>query len=120
MRAKTKTTATQKSAAQPKTDGHAILDAYQKGAGLAELKKEFGVKNKAHLAKILMESMIASGKLPSLKKKTAKVVPKEFAVAVNMRGTIVLPKDAVIDAFKMQVGQKFVVRKRGEKIILGV
>jgi hypothetical protein len=118
MKAKTKTTATPKSAAKLKTDDQAILAAYQKGAGLAELKEKFGVKSKAHLAKILMESMIASGKLPSLKKKVVKAVPKEFTVMVNKRGTIVLPKDAVIDAFKMQVGQKLVVRKRGTSIIL--
>lgn len=118
MRAKTKTTAAPKSAAKPKTDDQAGLAAYQKGASLAELKEKFGVKSKAHLAKILMDSMIASGKLPSLKKNVVKAVPNEFTVAVNKRGTIVLPKDAVIDAFKMQVGQKLVVRKRGKKVIL--
>lgn len=118
MRAKTKTAATPKSAAKPKTDDQTILAAYQKGAGLAELKEKFGVKSKAHLAKILMDSMIASGKLPSLKRKAVKAVPREFTVMVNKRGTIVLPKDAVIDAFKLQVGQKVVVRKRGNNIIL--
>lgn len=114
MRAKTKT------AAKPKTADQTILAAYQKGAGLAELKEKFGVKSRTHLAKILMESMIASGKLPSLKKNAVKAVPKEFTVMVNKRGTIVLPKDAVIDAFKMQVGQKLVVMKRGQKIVLGM
>jgi len=120
MRAKTKTTATPKSAAKPKTDDQTILAAYQKGAGLAELKEKFGVKSKAHLAKILMDSMIASGKLPPLKRKAVKDVPKEFTVMVNKRGTIVLPKDAVIDAFKMQVGQKLVVSKRGKRIVLAI
>lgn len=122
MRAKTKVTpklnSTPKTAPKSKTETEAILAAYQKGASLPELKEKFGVKSKAHLAGILMDSMISSGKLPSLKRKAVKVAQKEFAVAVNKRGTIVLPKDAVIDAFKMQVGQKLVVRKRGTRILL--
>jgi len=123
MRAKTKVIPKPNSTPKTpkmKTETEAILAAYRKGASLPDLKEKFGVKGKAHLAGILMDSMISSGQLPSLKKKAAKVVQKEFAVAVNKRGTIVLPKDAVIDAFKMQVGQKLVVRKRGKKIVLAV
>lgn len=123
MRAKTKVTPKPNSTPKtpkPKTESEAILAAYQKGASLLELKEKFGVKGKAHLAGILMDSMISSGKLPSLKRKAVKEVQKEFVVAVNKRGTIVLPKDAVIDAFKLQVGQELVVRKRGTRIVLSV
>lgn len=94
-----------------------ILGAYRRGASLTDLKQKFGVKSKAHLAKILLESEIASGKLPPLTKKAMMPPKKEFAVMVNNRGTIVIPKEAVIEAFKLQVGQKLAVRKRGKRIV---
>ena len=47
-----------------------------------------------------------------------KQLPTEFKVAVNQRGTIVLPKEAVADAFHFAQGQSFVARRRGRKIIL--
>lgn len=112
-----------KSEAVPKaqqTTPKAIISAYRRGASLPDLKQKFGVKSKAHLAKILLESEITAGKLPPLTGKAATAPKKEFTVVVNKRGTIVLPKDAVIDAFKLQVGQKLVVRKRGKKIALVV
>jgi len=107
--------------AAPKTSSvapKAILSAYRRGARLADLKQKFGVKSKAHLASILLESQIASGKLPPLTRKITAHPKKEFTVAVNKRGTIVLPKEAVVEAFKLQVGQKLMVRKRGKKILL--
>ena len=111
-----------KSEAVPKgqqSTAKTILGAYRRGASLADLKQRFGVKSKAHLAKILLESQIAVGKFPPLKK-TAAVPAKKFTVVVNKRGTIVLPKEAVVDVFKFQVGQKFVVRKRAKRIVLGI
>jgi hypothetical protein len=110
-----------KSEAVPKTQPttpKAIISAYRRGASLPDLKLRFGVKSKAHLAKILLESEITAGKLPPLTGKTAAPPKKEFTVLVNKRGTIVLPKEAVIDTFKMQVGQKLVVRKRGKNLRL--
>jgi bifunctional DNA-binding transcriptional regulator/antitoxin component of YhaV-PrlF toxin-antitoxin module len=45
-------------------------------------------------------------------------VPTEFKVSVNTRGTIVIPKEAVADAFRFAPGQSFVARRRGTKIVL--
>lgn len=97
----------------------AILKTYAAGATLAELNQKFGIKGKGQLASAVLDALIQSGKMPQLARGRAKKeVPSEFTVAVNLRGTIVLPKDAVADAFRFVKGQSFVARRRGKKIIL--
>jgi len=97
----------------------AILKTYTAGASLAELKTKFGISGKGQLASAVLDALIQSGKMPVLARARArKEVPSEFTVAVNKRGTIVLPKDAVADAFRFSQGQSFVARRRGKKIIL--
>lgn len=97
----------------------AVLKTYSAGASLAELKRKFGIRGKGHLANAVLDALIQSGKMPKISRGNAKQkLPSEFTVKVNMRGTIVLPKDAVGDAFHFTTGQSFVARRRGKKIIL--
>lgn len=97
----------------------AILKAYAAGATLSELKEKFGIKGKSQLAGAVLDALIRSGKMPRLARGRAKKeLPSQFKVAVNLRGTIVLPKDAVSDAFRFTQGQSFIARRRGKKIIL--
>jgi hypothetical protein len=97
----------------------AILKTYTAGATLAELQDKFGIKGKGQLASAVLDALIKSGKMPALARGRAKKeIPTEFKVAVNLRGTIVLPKDAVSDAFHFTQGQSFIARRRGKKIIL--
>lgn len=97
----------------------AIMKTYSAGASLAELRDKFGIRGKSQLAGVVLDSLIQSGKMPKLTRgRGPKPAASEFPVAVNKRGTIVLPKDAVSDAFHFTTGQKFVARRRGKKIIL--
>lgn len=97
----------------------AILKSYAGGASLPELKAKFGIRGKSQLASAVLDALISTGKMPPIARARAKkAVPAAFTVAVNKRGTIVLPKDAVVDAFRCTVGQKFTARRRGKKIIL--
>ena len=97
----------------------AILKTYTAGATLAELNEKFGIKGKGQLASAVLDALIRSGKMPELARgRTKKTLPSEFKVTVNLRGTIVLPKDAVSDAFRFTQGQSFLARRRGKKIIL--
>ncbi len=67
----------------------------------------------------MLDALILSGKMPRIARGRAKKeLPSEFKVTVNSRGTIVLPKDAVSDAFHFSQGQTFIARRRGTKIIL--
>jgi len=101
------------------SNSSAILKTYTGGATLAELKDKFGIKGKGQLASAVLDALIRSGKMPVLARGRAKKeLPTEFKVAVNLRGTIVLPKDAVSDAFRFSRGQAFLARRRGKKIIL--
>ena len=101
------------------SNSSAILKTYAAGATLAELKDKFGIKGKGQLASAVLDALIRSGKMPQLARGRAKKeLPSEFKVAVNLRGTIVLPKDAVSDAFRFSQGQAFIARRRGKKIIL--
>lgn len=97
----------------------AILKTYLTGATLAELRQKFGIRGKGHLANAVLDALIQSGKMPKIARGRVKPeTPSEFSVKVNKRGTIVLPKDAVGDAFHFTTGQTFVARRRGKKIIL--
>ena len=97
----------------------AILKSYAAGASLAELKTKFGIRGKNQLASAVLDALISTGKMPPIARGRAKkAVPAAFPVAVNTRGTIVLPKEAVIDAFRCTIGQKFTARRRGKKLIL--
>ena len=97
----------------------AILKTYSSGATLAELKQKYGIRGKGQLAAAVLDALIESGKMPALARGRAKKdIPSEFPVAVNKRGTIVLPKEAVGDAFHFSTGHAFVARRRGKKIIL--
>jgi len=97
----------------------AILKTYSAGATLAELKDKYGIRGKGQLASAVLDALIKSGKMPALARGRAKKeLPAEFKVTVNLRGTIVLPKDAVSDSFGFKQGQSFVARRRGKKIIL--
>jgi hypothetical protein len=97
----------------------AILKTYAAGASLADLKDKYGITGKGQLASAVLDALIQSGKMPALTRgRSKKELPSEFPVAVNKRGTIVVPKDAVAGAFRFSPGQKFVARRRGKKIIL--
>ncbi len=101
------------------SNSSAIMKTYAGGATLAELKEKFGIKGKGQLASAVLDALIKSGKMPELARGRAKKeLPSEFKVTVNLRGTIVLPKDAVSDAFRFSQGQSFIARRRGKKIIL--
>jgi hypothetical protein len=104
---------------KPVRNPTAILKTYTAGASLAELKAKYGIRGKSQLASAVLDALIRSGKMPAIARGRAKrSVPTEFKVAVNLRGTIVLPKEAVADAFHVSSGQSFVARRRGRKIIL--
>jgi len=97
----------------------AILKTYTAGASLTELRDKYGIRGKGQLASAVLDALIQSGKMPALTRgRSQKALPNEFPVAVNKRGTIVLPKDAVAGAFRFSPGQAFVARRRGKKIIL--
>jgi len=94
----------------------AILKNYQAGATLEELKKKYGLRGKSQLATAVFDALVKAGKLPPLSKSGQK--KSEVTVAVNKRGTIIIPKDAVIASFGAKMGQSYTVRKKGTKIIL--
>lgn len=98
----------------------AIVRHYLAGASLEELKKKFGIRGKSQLATAVLDSLIKAGKMPPLVRKKSKAdeKPKEFKVSVNKRGTVILPKEAVIDTFKATEGQSYSVKRRGRKIVL--
>ena len=97
----------------------AILKSYAAGASLVDLREKFGIRRKSQLAGAVLDAYIESGKLPALSRGgSGKALPVEYTVTVNRRGTIVIPKEAVGDAFRFGPGQSFVARRRGRKIIL--
>ena len=98
----------------------AVVKQYVAGATLDELKAKYGIRGKSQLATAVLDSLIKEGKMPPLARRGRKpsAKPKDFKVKVNKRGTVVLPKEAVVEAFGAKTGQTYSVKKRGKKIIL--
>ena len=95
----------------------AILKTYAAGATLAELNQQ--VRHQGQRPARERGARCphpAPGKCPrSRAGGRSRTSPTEFKVAVNLRGTIVLPKDAVTDAFRFTQGQSFIARRRGQE-----
>jgi len=109
-----------KPAAMKRKSSSALVRDYTAGATLGELKKKYGIRGKTQLATAVLDSLIKEGKMPPLAPSGRGGAPdqRDFKVSVNRRGTLILPKEAVIEAFRAREGQAFTVRKRGRKIIL--
>ena len=84
----------------------------EEGKPQPEVMEKFGFKNSTQLKVAYANALMESGGAPKIKGKgrTKKFKPVNTKVAVNGRGSLIIPK-ALIDSMKIKAGQAFEVKK---------
>ena len=95
-----------------KIDNEKLLKMIKEGKPQSEVMEEFEFKNSTQLKVAYANALMESGGAPKIKGKgrTKKVKPVKSKVAVNGRGSLIIPK-ALVDSMKIKVGQAFEVKK---------
>ena len=91
-------------------DLKALLKMIEGGDTQADIMKKFGFKNSSQLKVAYMNAMIESGKAPEIKRGRKSKATVDTRVAVNGRGTLVIPK-ALIESFGLKEGASFEAKK---------
>ena len=93
-------------------DGKDLLRMIKEGSPQPEIMEKFGFKNSTQLKVAYANALMETGEAPEIKGKgrTKKAKPVNTKVAVNGRGSLIIPK-ALIDSMKIKVGQAFEVKK---------
>jgi AbrB family looped-hinge helix DNA binding protein len=94
-----------------KVDSAKLVEAIESGKRQSEVMKEFNFKSATQLKSYYLNALIDTGKAPEIKvgRASSKAAPAKD-VAVNKRGSVVIPK-ALVDEMGFAAGDKFVVRK---------
>ena len=93
-------------------DGKALCKMIEDGSPQSEVMEKFGFKNSTQLKVAYANALMDTGGAPEIKGKgkTKKAKPVNTKVAVNGRGSLIIPK-ALIDNMKIKKGQAFQVKK---------
>ena len=92
-----------------KIDNKALIKMIEAGNPQAKIMEKFGFKTSTQLKVAYTNAMMATGKAPKIKagrKSKAKAAVVDTLVAVNKRGTLILPK-ALIESFGLAEGAAF-------------
>ena len=100
-------------------DNKDLLKMIKDGSPQPEIMEKFGFKNSTQLKVAYANALMETGGAPEIKGKgkTKKAKPVNTKVAVNGRGSLIIPK-ALIDSMKIKVGQAFEVKKTASGIQL--
>ena len=78
----------------------------------SEVMEKFGFKNSTQLKVAYANALMDTGGAPKIKGRgrTKKIKPVNTKVAVNGRGSLIIPK-VLVDSMKIKAGQAFEVKK---------
>jgi hypothetical protein len=95
-----------------KIDNKDLIKMIKEESPQSEVMEKFGFKNSTQLKVAYANALMETGGAPEIKGKgrTKKAKPVNTKVAVNGRGSLVIPK-ALVDSMKIKVGQAFEVKK---------
>jgi hypothetical protein len=97
-----------------------IVDMVKKGVPDKEIMRELGIQTKASLKRMYFDALVEAGKIKGImtesKKKKAKT--RKRPVTIGKRGTIVLSNKLLAEQLGFKKGDKFMVSKRRDSIIL--
>ena len=100
-------------------DSSALIKMIKEEKPQSEIMEKFGFKNSTQLKVAYANALMESGEAPMIKGKgrTKKAKPVNTKVAVNGRGSLIIPK-ALVDSMKIKEGQTFEVKKTASGIQL--
>ena len=93
-------------------DNKALLKMIKEEVPQPEIMEKFGFKNSTQLKVAYANALMDTGEAPEIKGKgkTKKAKPVNTKVAVNGRGSLIIPK-ALVDSMKIKADQAFEVKK---------
>lgn len=97
-------------AAKKDLDEKKLLKMIKDGSSQPDIMEKFGFKTSTQLKVAYANALMKTGKVPELKKGRSKAKPKDVKVAVNKRGSLVIPK-TLIEKFGLAQGDTFMARK---------
>ena len=93
-----------------------LIEMVRKGVPDKEIMEKLGFQTKASLKKMYYDALVEAGKIKDIV--SEKGAEKRIALKVTKRGTISLSRLLVVDTFGFEEGDKFMVSKRKDSIIL--
>jgi len=85
-----------------------------------EMMEKLGVQSKATLKKMYYDALVEAGKIKDIltEKEVKKRTDKARKLSIGKRGTITLSKAMLVDTLGFTEGDRFIVSKRKDSIIL--
>ena len=86
---------------------------------LEKVGRKHGIRNSGTIPLLVSRAYERAGRrVPAALKRMKGSSGQGAVVTVGKRGTIILPKEAVVDSFGYRKGSRFSARRHGKKIIL--
>ena len=97
-----------------------VIEMVEKGIADKEIMRELGIKTKGTLRKMYYDALVEAGKVKGImtEREVRKAKASEKVLKIGKRGTMSLSRDLLIDQLGFNIGDKFVLAKRRENIIL--
>ena len=102
-----------------KIDNKDLIKMIKEESPQSEIMEKFGFKNSTQLKVAYANALMETGEAPEIKGKgrTKKAKPVNTKVAVNGRGSLIIPK-ALVDSMKIKADQAFDIKKTASGIQL--
>lgn len=86
---------------------------------LEKVGRKHGIRNASTIPRLVTRAYERAGrKIPAALRRLKGDSTSGTVVKVGKRGTIIIPKEAVVDSFGYRKGRRFSARRHGKKIIL--
>ena len=93
-----------------------LIDMVKKGIPDKEIMEKLGIQTKVSLKKMYYDALVEAGKIKDIL--TEKEVETKRTLKITKRGTILLSRILLIDKFGFKEGDRFMVSKRKDSIVL--
>jgi len=93
-----------------------LIEMVKKGIPDKEIMKELGIQTGASLKRMYYDALVEAGKIKDIL--TERDADKKKTARITKRGTIILGKTLLVEKFGYKEGDRFLVSKRKDNIIL--
>ena len=99
-----------------KEEAKKLIEMVKNGIPDKEIMKELGIQTGASLKRMYYDALVEAGKIKDIL--TERDVDKKKTAHITKRGTILLGKTLLVEKFGYKEGDRFLVSKRKDSIIL--
>jgi len=99
-----------------KEEAKKLIEMVKNGIPDKKIMKELGIQTGASLKRMYYDALVEAGKIKDIL--TERDVDKKKTARITKRGTIILGKTLLVEKFGYKEGDRFLVSKRKDNIIL--